>query len=418
MDRIIDKKKGFKIKWLYLVIVLAGVAFVAFYTFGKSGSRLHVDAERLRIAQVARGEFQESIPLDGTVLPIRSIYLAVAEAGRVEERYVEDGQFVKAGTPLIRLSNPQLQLELMNREELLANEKTLLVNAGFSKDKSLLNLIEQLADSEFQLSQSARNWKQDSLLFRQGAESRNNFEKAQESYQYQVKKHQILKDKYQRELENSNAQIRQYAASVELKQKNLNLVRNTYEMLTITAPEDGQLSAFHVEVGEYKNKGENLGQLDIQKGYKIRASIDEHYLPRVNKGQIARFDFNGSTHQLQVEVIYPQVKNGRFEADLNFIQAVPSEMRKGQSIQLQLALGGSKPALQLPRSAYMQKSGGNWVYVLNPDSQTAERRSIRTGRQNTDSVEIIEGLSEGEQVIISSYDTFGESPTLVIKNEH
>ncbi len=418
MDRIIECTKWSKNRWLIFGSGFAVVCLILIiFSFTNEGARINVDASRLNIASVSKGNFQESIPLDGTVQPLKSIYIALAEAGRVEERFVDEGQLVEAGAPLLRLSNPELQLELMNREEILANERTQLVNAGFSKDKSLLNLLDQLADQEHQLGILNRTWKQDSTLFQSNAVSKNEYQTALESYSHALKKYQILKDKYARELENSNAQIQQYAASVQLKQKNLNLVRSNYEMLTVKAPAHGQLTAFKAEVGEFKNKGENLGQLDIPDGYKVRASIDEHYLPKVNIGQTALFEFNGAAHSLKVDVIYPQVKNGRFEADLTFIQETPREIRKGQTVQLRLNLGSSQTALQLPRSAYMQKTGGNWVYVLNPKTQTAEKRNIRTGRQNNDSIEILEGLNEGEQVIISSYDSFGESPILVLKNK-
>ena len=417
MDRIITPKKWTLQKRLLSIGALVLLLLSAVFLLTKNaGAQLNVNPDQLNIAQVTRGAFQESIPLDGTVEPLKSIFIAVAEAGRIEERFVEEGAFVKAGTPLLRLSNPELQLQLMNREELLANERTQLVNAGFSKDKNLLQLMDQLADSEHLLQQLKRSWLQDSSLYLQSAVSMNEYQSSKENYSHHLRKHAILKEKYQRELDNSNAQIRQYAASVALKQRNLEIVRSTLDMLTVKAPSNGQLTAFKAEVGEFKNKGENLGQLDIQDGYKVRASIDEHYLPRVAIGQTAFFDFNGTQQALKVEHLFPQVKNGRFEADLSFIDEAPTAIRKGQTLQLRLQLGSKQNALQLPRSAYIQQSGGNWVYVLSADKQSAERRNIRTGRQNNDSIEIIEGLSEGDFVIISSYDTFGDTPTLVLKN--
>lgn len=409
MDRIIEKKKWTPLRILLITgaIVIPLIVIATAYIKTANGSSLNIDRAKISIGEVISGDFRESIPLDGTVLPIRSIYLDAVEAGRIEKRFVEEGQVVEEGQPLLQLSNPQLQLDVMNREELLSNERTNLQNAAYNKDKSLLTLSEQLEEVEYSLARAARTWKQDSLLYASRAVSATEYKNAQDEYIHLLSKKKLLQEKYLKELANSNAQLRQYEAAVQLKARNLSIVKGTLDMLVLRAPARGQLTAFRGEVGEYKNKGQNLGQLDILDGYKVRASIDEHYISRVAAEQTAEFDFAGKLYPLTIKVIYPQVSNGKFEADLVFGNSFPEGIKKGQSLQLRLQLGSNTQAVLVPRGAFYQSSGGNWAYVLSKDGTGAEKRSVKLGRQNPNYFEVLEGLQPGDKIILSSYETYG-----------
>lgn len=416
MDKIIEKKTWSAKKLILpMLICITIIALFSFYR-GTSGSSFNIDKNRISIATVKYADFIEYIPIDGTVQPIKTVMLDAIEGGRVEYKYIEDGAMVKAGQPILKFSNSQLSLDLMNREELLQNEKTILNNSVFAKDKNLLAIKEQIIETEYNLEKTKRKFLQDSIFIQDKIISENEFAQSKEEYYYLLKKKEILKQKLIVENANSESQILEYNKSVKLKEKNLYLVRENNEKLTLLAPVSGQITSLKAELGEFKNKGQNLGQIDILDGFKIRASIDEHYITRVSIAQLANFNLNGVNYQLAVKKIYPQVSNGRFEADLEFVSnTIPSELKRGQSVQLKLELSNSTKSLLIERGGFYQSTGGNWVFVVNKNTNKAEKRQIKLGRQNSEYYEIKEGLRENEKVITSSYETFGNNETLTIK---
>lgn len=417
VDRIIKRKiwTGRRVILWSAFVVIPVLGISAFYLNGSHVSKLKIERSRISLGKVSEGIFQETIPLDGTVMPLRTIFLDAVESGRIEKRFVEEGQIVEAGQVLLQLSNPDLQLELMNREELLSEERTNLKNAAYNRDKNLLLISEQLSELEFNLARAERTWRQDSILYASSVVSATEYQAARDEFVYLRRRKSILQEMYLKERENSEAQLMQYTSSVDVKQRNLGIVQNTLDMLVLRAPVRGLLTTFRGEVGEYRTKGQNLGQLDILDGFKVRASIDEHYISRIREGQAAEFDFSGKKYQLLIKVVYPQVSNSRFEADLEFIGEVPEGIRKGQSLQLRLRLGTEGKAVLIPRGAFFQNTGGNWVFVLEKDGNSAVRRNIRLGRQNPGYFEVLEGLNPGEQVILSSYETYSTYSQLEFK---
>jgi HlyD family secretion protein len=273
----------------------------------------------------------------------------------------------------------------------------------------------QLADAEFQLREAERIYELNSGLYKDKVISRHEYQQSENNYHYYRKKKELIERAIVRDSVTAYEQMKQMRESHHKMKDNLELMKQKTEDLIVRAPASGQLSSFRPEIGELKTKGQNLGQLDIVSAYKIRAQIDEHYISRIQPGQKAEFEYVGKTYTLVVKVIYPQVANGRFDADLEFESAQPGNIKKGQNLQLKLQLSDYSKALLLAKGGFYQQTGGNWIYVIRPGHAYAEKRNIRTGRQNPMHYEITEGLQQGDEVIISSYETLGDYQRINLK---
>jgi HlyD family secretion protein len=123
----------------------------------------------------------------------------------------------------------------------------------------------------------------------------------------------------------------------------------------------------------------------------------------VTVGQTATADIDGKTYRLKVGKVYPQVRNGQFQIDLMFDGPAPASLQRGQTIQAKLTIGDSSKAVLIPNGAFFNDTGGNWVFVVDRSGRGASKRQVQLGRRNADFIEVLGGLSPGEQVITSSY---------------
>jgi len=416
MDRVIKKKK-----WppkriaAFALLGIFIIALLYMLIFGISKSSLNVKTERLTISTVTRGPFQEFIPVIGNVLPIKTVYLDAVEGGRVEEIYLEAGSMVKKGEKILKLANTNLLLQIMWREAELFQQSNNLRNTRLSMEQYRLRLSQELADIENQLQQQKRIYERYKELIKDNLISRHQFELAQDQFEYLKKKKELTIESQKNDLEFRQRQIEAIEASLKRMQENLAIVKQKQENLTIKAPVSGHLTALNAEIGQSKSPGERLGQIDVLEGFKVRAAIDEHYIARVEVGKKGQFDFAGNTYTLAVKKIYPEVREGRFEVDMEFIGKEPADITRGQTLHIRLELSDVSEAILLPRGGFYQTTGGNWVYVLDKSTKVATKRKIRLGRQNPQMFEVLEGLKPGDQVITSSYESFGNMDRLVLK---
>jgi HlyD family secretion protein len=416
MDRKIEKKKWppKKIAWIASVVIFV-LLVVYFLGFKLSKSTLNVRTERITISTVERGPFQEFIPVMGNVLPIYQHYLDAAEGGRVEEIYLEAGTFVEKGDRILKLANTNLLLDIMWREAELFQQSNNLRNTRLSMEQYRLQLSQQLAEIENQLQQQRRTYERYQELVKDDLISRHEYELAKDQYEFLIKKKELTLESQKNDLEFRQSQIDALEASLQRMQDNLAIVKQKQENLTIRAPVSGHLTALDAELGEAKSQGQRLGQIDVLEGFKVRAAIDEHYIARVEKGRTGEFDFAGKSYQLIVKTIYPEVREGRFEVDLEFVGQEPQDITRGQTLHIRLELGDISEAILLARGGFYQTTGGNWAYVVDESGAVATKRRIRLGRQNPQVYEVLEGLEPGERVITSSYENFGNMERLVLK---
>lgn len=416
MDRIIKKKKWTpkKIIWLSLGGIF-GILIIYNIFLGDHTSKFNVQKERISIEEVQNDYFQDYITQTGTVEPISTIYLDAIEGGRVEELRIEEGTMVTKGSVILRLSNTNLHLDIMNREANLAEQINNLRNTRLSMEQNKLSLKRQLLDLDYQVSIQERTYKNSINLFKQKYISDKEFEETQEKYNYLVKTRELVIENQKADSLFREIQVAQLENSVDQMEMNLDFVRQKLENLNVKAPVSGLLVTVNAEIGEAIGGGQRLGQIHVLDEFKIRLEIDEHYISRVNSSLIGEFDFTGTSYGLRIKKIYPEVRSGRFGVDLVFIDNVPEQIRTGQTFRVKLELGESQMALLVPRGAFYQSTGGQYIFVVDPTGKFAVKRDIRLGRMNSRYYELLEGLEAGEKVIISSYDNFGRAEKLILK---
>ena len=416
MDRKIDKKKWPPKKIASLAAVGLFVILVLYvFLFRLSKSTLNVKTERITISTVTRGPFQEFIPIMGNVLPINTFYLNAVEGGRVEEIYLEAGTLVKEGDGILRLANTNLLLDIMWREAELFQQSNNLRNTRLSMEQYRLRLNQDLAEINNQLRQQKRTYERYKELVKDNLISKHEYELAKDQYEYLIKKKELTIESQRNDLEFRLGQIDALEASLKRMQDNLEIVKQKQDNLTIRAPVSGHLTALNAEIGQSKSPGQPLGQIDVLEGFRVRAAIDEHYIARIETGRTGEFDFAGKSYGLVVKKIYPEVIDGRFEVDMEFVDGGPEEITRGQTLHIRLELGDISEAILLPRGGFYQTTGGNWAYVVDESENVATKRKIRLGRQNPQVFEVLEGLGPGDRVITSSYESFGNMDRLVLK---
>lgn len=415
MDRRIEKKRFTPRRIAIFGGAALVIAFVAWQLLTINPSSLNVDAEKLTLAPVTHGPFLEYIVEQGEVMPLRTIYLDAVEGGRVEEVYVLEGSPIEEGTPILRLSNANLQLSVMQREAELFREVNRLRETRVTMGQRRLSMRAGLVETEYQLRQAEREYARQDEMFKADLTSRQEYDEAKDNLEYLTRRRDVTVETLRQDSLFQTIQIQQLEESIDRLRLNLELIKQNEENLTIRAPITGLLSSLIAEVGESKPGGDRLGQIDVEDEFKVRAAIDEHYIARIRTGQTGSFDFAGGTYDLVISRVYPEVIEGQFEADMVFPEGMPEGLRRGQTLQVRVALGELADAMQVPRGGFYQKTGGRWIYVLDPTGEFAVRRQIRLGRQNSQYFEVLEGLEEGETVITSMYDNFGDMERLVLQ---
>ncbi|HEY0680172.1 MAG TPA: HlyD family efflux transporter periplasmic adaptor subunit [Chitinophagaceae bacterium] len=418
MDRVIAKKKWSTKKILTIAGITGLVLLIAgsfYFTSGKS--RLNVDTERITISSITKGTFQEFIPVNGVVLPITTIYLDAIEGGRVEEKYVEDGTVVTKGQPILRLANNDLQLSLANQETAVFEVLTQMQNTRNNAEQNTIRQLNQMADVDNALIEAERVYKLNKHLFDEKVIGLQEFKSSENTYQYQLRRKNLTDVTLKQDSASMKQQISQMGQSYLRMQNALHLMRKKVEDLIVRSPVDGQLTSLDAEIGQSKNRGERLGQIDVLSGFKVRADIDEHYISRIFNGLSGEFTFAGQTYPLRIKKIYTQVTNGRFQVDMEFVGKVPQGIRRGQTLQIRLALSDETQAILLPKGGFYQQTGGNWIFKVSENGRTAYKVDVQLGRQNPDFYEVVQGLNPGDKVVTSSYENYGNMQELVLKKE-
>ena len=417
LDRKLEKKLWTKKRMLLagaVVLFLAAIGYGFSTTTG--GRKLNVDRDKITVASVVRGPFQENIAVTGNILPRTIVFLDLPDGGRVEEIYVLEGQQVEEGEPLLKLSNNDLQIRMLNADGQRIEQRNRLEDMRFRMAQNALNLRQQLTQMNYNILRLERQHERYEQLRESGTISQQEYDQVRDELEYYQRNKDLTLQGYKQDSLQMVTQLRQMESSVDRMQENYEVLQQILENLVFRAPVSGHLTAFQAEIGEILNSGQRLGQIDaIDSGNKVRAGVDEFYIARVSRGQTATTTqaIGGQEHKLQITRVYPEVRDGRFEIDLEFGGGEPEGIRRGQTIRFLLEMSDPAEALLLPRGGFFQSTGGNWVYVLDPSGDIAVKRNIRIGRQNTQHYEVLEGLEPGDQVVTSSYDTFGDADRLV-----
>ena len=404
MDRRVRKGRlsPGQIASIVLVVLLVAIGVFAYVRYGLSRT-FSVDLQRVVVSTVTQGAFHNYVPIIGNVQPRDTVFLDAVDGGQVVAVLVEEGAMVKAGQPLVRLSNATLQFQLINSEAQHSEQLHLLTSTRMSFEQAKLSHARELIDIKFQIDRSSLQLQRIEPLAKAGVVKRSDLEDARLEL--------ARLEKYKTELERATEmdahlqqqQMSQLDRAVRGLNANLDLARQNLENLSIKAPISGQLTSLDVHLGQSKLPGQRLGQIDQTESFKVVAQVDEHYLARVAVGQYATAQLDGVEQRLQVVKVYPEVRERQFKVDLTFAGAVPKSVRRGQSLQLRLEIGSQSQGLTLANGAFYEDTGGQWVFVVANGS--AERRAVKFGRRNPEQIEVLQGLRAGERVLTSSYES-------------
>lgn len=415
MDIQLEKKKGLRPKHYGYIAIGLLLIFVGWKMLsGSSISTFRTEKDKLTIAQITDGKFDDYITINGNVAPIATIFMDAYEGGRVSEKLIEEGATVKKGDIILKLENMNLYEQILASESNLALKQNDLRSTKLEFDSRQVEGRKSLATATYELQRLKRNFEQNQVLFNDELISKEEFLLSKENYELSERQYEIVKLQTEQDDELRKTSLSSLDSDLERMQKTLGMVYQRLDHLNVRAPADGQLGFLDAEIGQNIAQGQRIGQINVLTDYKIEANIDEHYIDRVQRDLVALLERNQNEYPLRVRKVYPEVRNGRFKVDLVFTGEKPETIRTGQSYNIKLQLGESNEALLLPKGSFFQSTGGQWIFVVNQDNE-ALRRNIRIGKQNSRYYEVLEGLEAGESVITSNYDSFGEAERIILK---
>ena len=415
MDRQIEKKSFLRRYAWYIAAAAALAALLVWIVLGTTANTTTVDASDITISDVTRGKFDDYVRLNGQVLPIQVVQISPEEGGIVREKVVEEGTRVRKGDVILRLSNSNLDLQILNAEAELAEKQNLLRNTQVAMQQDRLNNRTEQATLDTDCDRKRRAYEQNARLYKERLISKEVYLQSREDYKLARRKQSLISQRLKQDSIYRHVQMAQMEDNLDNMRKNVLLVRDRKNKLEVRSAIDGELGLLDVELGQNIAAGQNIGQINDLSDFKVQAQIDEHYIDRVRPGLSASFSRDGKTYLLRVRKVYPEVRNGTFRTDFVFVGERPAQMRSGQTFYVELALGKSQQATLIPRGTFFQTTGGNWIFVLDKSGRRAYRRNISIARQNPQYYEVTDGLEPGERVITSGYEAFKDNEVLVIK---
>ena len=417
MDRRVAPGRWARVKrWRWpLVFGLAALGLLLVWRNLPSAGTLVVNAADLTTGKVARAPFRDYLPARAVVAPLHSVFIDAVTGGAVASVAVQDGTLVAAGQVLATLSNPQLQLDVSARAATITGQLGAASAQQLALQQSLANERASIEATGYDLLKARRDLSVRQELKTQGFESDASVKNADDDARYYETRLGLLKVAYAHDVALAASQRRQITETVSLLRDNLKTVQDSLQALTVRAPVAGRLTNFTIEPGQAVHAGDELGRVDSTHAFRLDADIDEFYLDRIRVGQTATGDFDGEPARLRVALIRPQVNNGQFRVELDFVGAAPAGLQRGEGADIRLTLGATRTALIVPNGPWLTSSGGEYAYVLNAAGTRATRRAISVGRRNPDQVEVLSGLNPGEVVITSAYDGFRNFTTLRVR---
>lgn len=416
MDIQLERKKGIRKKHIpYIAGGIVILLVIIWMVFGNHASKLNVEKNKISIQPVSKGQFNDYVRISGQVMPISTVQLSAVEGGMVMEKVVEEGTMVKQGDVIIRLSNPMLNLNILDAEAQLAEKQNFLRNTQVTMEQEKLRLRQERLQLDLDVQRKKRKYQQYKKLYEENLTSKEEYLQAKEDYEFAENGLKLVLDRQKQDSIYRGVQVDQMEESLHSIRQNLYLIRARVENLNVKAPVSGQLGLLDVEIGQTVSTGAKMGQISVLSDFKVEANIDEHYIDRVKQGLDATFERQDKNFALRVRKVYPEVRDKQFKTDFIFEGERPDNIRAGQTYYINLQLGQPTEAVLIPRGPFYQTTGGQWIFVVTPDGDKAVRRKITIGRQNPTFYEVTSGLEPGEKVITSAYDTYGDTQELILK---
>lgn len=416
MDKKIEDKGFIKRQHRkYIYIATAVISGFSIFLLSGNGKSVNIENDKITTDVVFSGEFNDYIQIIGQAAPIVTVYLDAVEGGKVEERLIEEGSMVKKGDVILKLSNKNLVLSILNSEAQLAEKDNFLRDTRIKMEQEKLEIEREIIKASYELKTKQRTYEQNMELYKDKLISRDDLLRSEENFQISKKTFDLMNRRFQQDSLSRNLQLRQLATSLDNMERNLQLVKGQMDDLNIKAPIDGQLGMLDAEVGQSITPGQRIGQINVLTSFKIEASVDEYYIDRVRQGVLGMIEKGKDTLRLKIRKVFPDVRGAKFKIDMVFSDSLPANIRTGLSYNVRLELGEPTVALQVARGGFFNSTGGQWVYVLDATGKVATKRSIKIGRQNPQYYEILEGLNANEKIISSSYELMGDNETVILK---
>jgi HlyD family secretion protein len=363
---------------------------------------------------VEQGIFHDLIPLRAQVEPRETLFIDAIDGGRVDRVLVEPGDRVQQGQPLIELSNTNLALSVIQQESQLNEAMSQLQQNEIALEQNDLANNRALAEIEYNLVKLGRSAARREALVVGGATSREDRDDVVDQLAYYRRLQPIQTASSKRQSDLRDRLLPDIQHQLRSLLANLDVVEGKLAGLIVRAPVSGVVTAIDLKVGQLRNPGERLVEVTPESGMKLSADIDEYYLSRVRTGQAATMDVDGKQLNVTVHRVSPQVKNGQFSIDLDFAGKSPANLVAGETAQGRLQLGGDSQARILPVGAFLDRTGGDWIFVLAKDGKSAQRTRIRVGRRTSEQLEILGGLDAGAKVITSDYTGLDRADRIVL----
>lgn len=414
MDRKIKKTNSIYRYLLYGAAAVALITGLMWLVLGSQTQAVKASKKQQTISRVTRGLFKDYVRLNGQVVPIQVVQVSPEEGGIVREKIIEEGSKVKKGDIILKLSNSNLDLQILNAEAELAEKQNLLRNTQITMQQDLLNNRTERISLDMDVRRKKRNYEQNKRLYHEKLISREEYLQSEEDYELARKKYGLISQRLKQDSIYRSAQMEQMEENLANMRQNVLMVRERREKLNVRSSIDGELGLLDVELGQSIGAGEKIGQINDLSDFKVEALLDEHYIDRVRTGLTATFVRDEKTYRLRIRKVYPEVRDGRFRIDMVFVGAHPDKIRSGQTYNLNMELGKSEQALLIPKGTFFQTTGGKWIFVLDKNGEKAYRRPIRIGRQNPQYYEVTEGLEPGEEVITSGYEAFKNNEIVLL----
>ncbi len=409
MDRPIQKKFWTAGRLASIALLLAIIVSLAYLFASRSGkSRLTVDPARLTFSKTSYGEFREYYPFDSKVEPVVSVYLDVETGGRVDRIFVEAGKFVKKGDLILKFSNASLERNSIDTESRIIETLDIQRNTQFSRAQNKLANQDSLLNTDYQIFALKEKYRRYEPLAKQGLVAQQDFDVVKDELEYMKDKRNLLQERIRQEDLLGEKQLEQAKLSIERLNLSRELLARTVESLELRAPISGCLSSIDAQIGQNIGPGKRIGQIDLLDKLKLSAGIDQYYISKVKEGTKGKLSLEGDTYTVEVQKIYPEVRDSRFTVDMAFVGEIPKGIKRGQTVTVELDFSEAGKSLMVPKGGFYNQTNGRWVYLLSGDRRSASRTNIRSGRQNPRDVEVLEGLREGDWIITSGYDSFNE----------
>jgi len=412
MDTIIKRKNNKKKYGLLALPILLVLGYFVITSLTKKRS-LNVNKSEISIKSVEKGFFEDFIVFQAKVTPLNSMLVNVIEGGAVQEIFVNNGDRVSQGQPLARLYNPNTELNYMQQETAIIEQINNLNKAKLDLRNQELNLAKDLISIEHDYQDAKNLYELNQKLFNQEILAKNEWQKTQENFRFQKERMDIIKQSVTKEKQANQIQIGQLNQSISIMNKSLSILRNNKNNFLITAPLSGRLSSFEPILGKTYTQGNSIGTIDVLKGYKLVAEVDEFYLNRIAEGLKGTIEFNEKPVEVIISKVIPEIKSGRFIVELNFIKNENLELNQGLSFGVRINLSEKTESILISKGSFCQETAGKWIFVIKGNK--AERRNINIGRENPLYYEILEGLQVGEKVITSTYKDYKDIEILNIE---